>query len=377
MKRVLVALMLFLFLLINCVSDVSYADVTNDVFVNEPSGLSTGEVTANPLEQILIPSVTLSPVDICETAELTLTPNPTEVLIEVPVSTLIYESQRENVKALMEDYGFVEEYYLSDSYWEKLYQNIDEFGMAEKITALEFHGNNYSMYDGAYAMNPHQFYVQMDYLMKNQYHFVTIHELKGFLDGWLNLPKRSIILTTDSGYTSQESFDSIISQFLELESIYGYRPHMQSYIWTKGMTQEESSACKEDACWKSFLKAKDSGFFTFGTHSQTHSKFEFQTVEFLKEDLAISVKKIYENVGLNVYAITWPHESCSWDLEALEEVGIEIGFGGLSKYTSDAFVYKNDQMYNCLPRLFPPNGGGYSSRPYGFTLEDILSAQEN
>ena len=244
--------------------------------------------------------------------------------------------------------------------------------VTQRIVALEYHGNDYYFYNGSYSLNPDAFYKQIEYLMENQYHFVTIHELMGFLDGWLDLPKRSIILTTDSGYTSQDSFNSIISQFSELESSYSYKPHMQSYIWTKGMTEQESSACKKDACWAAVAIAKESGFFTFGTHSQSHQEFKHMSGDFLKEDLGKSIAGISNNIGLNVYAVSWSHESCSWNVEALEDIGIRIGFGGLSKKVTDAFVYKNDEMYNCLPRLFPPNVGGYSSRPLGFTLEDML-----
>lgn len=368
----------FVFLLTGCVFTANAGDEKVSEELSEPSK-SVEPEKYNGQNPNLSPTEVFVEIDeiLKSTPTPTLYPTPTETPTVIPTPTPIWDSQRAGVRLIMEKYGFIEEYYLTDEYWSTLYNRIDNYGVAEKIVALEYHGNNYSMYDGAYSLNPDAFYKQIEYLMENQYHFVTLHELKGFLDGWLDLPKRSIILTTDSGYTSQESFESIITQFSELELIYGYKPHMQSYVWTKGMTQEESSVCKENACWKSFLKAKDSGFFTFGTHSETHPQFEFKTVDFLKEDLGISTEKIRENTGLNVYAITWPHESCSWDLEALDEIGIEIGFGGLSKYTSDAFVYKNDQMYNCLPRLFPPNGGGYSSRPYGFTLEDILNAQEN
>lgn len=378
-KAVLLFHTLFIFLVVGCVPVFSVASSKETSTVEETFHLST-DVPKGIYEQTFISPPKIISVDVDEALELTPTPilnlTPTEMVTVISKSTLIWDSQRANIRNIMLKYGFVEEYYLTNEYWGTLYNSIDKYGVAERIVALEYHGNNYNMYDGAYSLNPDAFYKQMEYLMKNHYHFVTVHELKGFLEGWLNLPKRSIILTTDSGYTSQKSFESIISQFSELELTYGYKPHMQSYVWTKGMTEEETSACKEDACWKSFRKAKDSGFFTFGTHSQTHSEFEFQTVEFLKDDLRISIVKIFENIELNVYAITWPHESCSWNLEALEEIGIEIGFGGLSKFISDAFVYKNDQMYNCLPRLFPPNGGGYSSRPYGFTLEDMLLAAE-
>jgi len=233
------------------------------------------------------------------------------------------------------------------------------------------------MYDGFYAMNPDTFYEQLEIMMANDYHFVTIHELQGFLDGWLELPKRSIILTTDSGGGSKESLRSITEQFTELEAIYGYKPHMQSYIWTMGMRDDQSADCSDKACLGIFNQAKESGFFTFGTHSQSHLSLGSMNSGFLRDDLSFSKQKILENTGLNVYGLSWPNESCSRDVGALREIGISFGFGGYSRAGNDLFVRKADGLVNCLPRIFPPNPAGYSSRPVGFTLEMILESQEN
>lgn len=372
MKKLLMILVVFGVLLLGCTSVLV---TPND---SRPKELM---VIKNliPTEAVK-PLPTLSPIAEIPTEVSallpTFPPNP-EISTEIPSPLSAWDLQRTNTRLIMEEYGFVEEYYLTEEYWSTLYNRIASYGVAERIAALEYHGNDYSMYDGTYSMTPAHFYTQIEYLMENDYHFVTIHELKGFLEGWLDLPERSIILTTDSGYTSKTSFQSIVSQFSELEDLYGYRPHMQSYIWTKGMTEIESVQCRNDACWDSFREAKESGFFTFGTHSETHPRFELKSKEFLKDDLQISINKIYDNIEISVYAITWPHESCPQNFEVLDVVGIQIGFGGLSKPEKDAFVYKNDDMHLCLPRLFPPNGGGYSSRPYGFTLEDILYSQEN
>ena len=331
----------------------------------------TSVISTKTKTPTLIPTTISSP---------TVTPEPTPTKIPSPTPTPApeFESQRQRVRILMEKYGDVQEYYLSDDYWELLYQRIEKFGVAEKITAFELHGNDYNMYNGGYSLGPEGFYSQIDYLMRNEYHFVTVHELQGFLEGWLDLPKRSIILTSDSGNPSRESNLSIIEQFSELTAKYGYRPHIQSYIWTFNMTAEESSKCKNDSCWESFRNAMNSGFFTFGTHSESHHEFGLETGEFLYRDLKQSLDEIYENMGIQVYAITWPHESCSKETEILSDLGITIGFGGLSKPERDSFVYKEDAMNLCLPRLFPPNGGSAhseSSRPYGFTLQDILDLQ--
>jgi len=344
--------------------------------------ISKGEVIMdnyNPVEkeqifiETRIPAVT-STFTFSSTA--TLEPTPTFTSTSTP--TPIFEAQRQRIRGLMEEYGDIQEYYLTDDYWEKLYNDIARFGVASRVVAFELHGNNYNMYGGAYSLSPEAFYNQISYLMQNEYHFVTIHELRGFVEGWLDLPKRSVVLTTDSGNTSLSSNESIIKQFTELEERYGYKPHIESFIWTWNMGGSESSKCKDDSCWESFRVAKSSGFFSFGTHSESHRQFGFETRDFLYKDLKQSIDEIYENMAIRVYSISWPHESCSKEFEALNELGIVIGFGGLSKPEKDSFVYKGDTMNLCLPRLFPPNGGSEwaeSSRPLGFTLQEILELQ--
>ncbi len=362
-----------LFVLIICFIFVVNGCAGSSMVVAENYGPIGTEVYVEVKTTTLVSTSTPSPT-------ATSVPTPTIVPSFTPTSTPTqkFEPQRQRIKSLMERYEDVQEYYLSDEYWDLLYQRIEKFGTAEKIAALELHGNDYNMYNGGYSLSPESFYNQISYLMENEYHFVTIHELQGFLEGWLDLPKRSIILTSDSGNPSRESNASIIEQFSDLTLKYGYRPHIQSYIWTFNMTADESSKCKDDACWESFRDAIASGFFTFGTHSESHHAFEFETPDFLYEDLKQSIDEIYDNVGIHVYAITWPHESCSKETEILNNLGITIGFGGLSKPERDSFVYKEDTMNLCLPRLFPPNGGSIysqSSRPYGFTLQDILDLQ--
>ena len=361
MKKFVV--LLFMLVLASCTYS-EYLPVSDDQSV-----LSTNTEETVPIKEYLP-----TPTAARNTIEPAFTPTPVPTATNTPKP---YDASRNKILAIMEAYGYTDAYYVSDAYWELLYDRIDSYGPAERITTLEYHGNNYNMYDGAYSMNPETFYSQIEYLMKNDYHFVTIHELRGFLEGWLDLPLRSIILTTDSGYSSQKSIPSMISQFAELEVMYGYKPHMQSYIWTKFMTPEETIECKDDSCWETFRFARDSGYFTIGTHSQSHDDFSVMGRELTKDDLTTSIDKIYENLGIKVYAITWPFEACTPYVDLMSDIGIKIGFGGYSKPILDAYVYKSDLQYMCLPRLFPPHGGGVSARPNGKTLEQMLYDQIN
>ncbi len=366
MKYIWVIFLLFLFVVTACYSKVQNTE-TVEINTWEPN---TEVVTTN------FQNTEKSLVSFTQTKEITealATHIPSVTATAIPV----YSDQREKIRKIMDDYGLVQEYYLSDVYWKKMHERVGKYGKANGITALEFHGDSYNMIKGMYAMTPESFHNQMVYLMENDFHFVTVHELKGYLEGWLDLPKKSIILTSDSGFSSQNSFSRITEEFLKLEKEYGYKPHMQSYIWTQFMEPEEheDGRCKDSACWEFFRTAVKTGFFTFGTHSQYHVDFSLVNEEYTKWDLLTSQEKIYHNLGLRVYALTWPFEACSPYESLLKKLGITIGFGGWTKPIDLAYVEKGDEQALCLPRSFPPNPEGISARPSGKTLEEMMKNQ--
>ena len=87
-------------LLTGCTTSLTASDVLGKIFViNTPLA-----VTETP-----VPLVT-------ELAETIKTP----VSITTPEPPMAYETQRQQIRALMEGYGFVDETQLSDAYWEQL-----------------------------------------------------------------------------------------------------------------------------------------------------------------------------------------------------------------------------------------------------------------
>jgi hypothetical protein len=310
-------------------------------------------LTTSPTELVVVLTVTATSTALPTTPAVTLTPE--------------YYYAREKVAEVMKQYGYTQPYFLSDAYWKLLVKRTEKYGPARRVLVLEYHGDNYYMYGGSYSLTPESFVGQMEYLMRNDYSFVTSHELLGFVEGWLQLPARSVVLTTDSGSGSINSFQRIIGAYSILESEYGYRPHMISFVWT-----DNGMPCKNDACWEAFRSARDSGFFTFGTHSEDHRDFTLLTEAGTSWDLQTSMAYIHDNMGLNVYAITWPFEACSWYPELLYKLGIKLGFGGWSRSLAEGYTYVNDDMRLCLPRLLPPNPNGYSRRPVGLTLGEML-----
>ncbi len=79
---------------------------------------------------------------------------------------------------------------------------------------------------------------------------------------------------------------------------------------------------------------------------------------------------------MEVNSISWPFESIpTWAAE-LESIGIYSGFGGSTRPIKECYAEWNDagQYRYRLPRLLPPNTNGISSRPNGWTLDEILSS---
>lgn len=87
---------------------------------------------------------------------------------------------------------------------------IDKYGTATRALPLEFHGDYYYMLDGMYNMDPETFTWMMEWFQEHDVWSVNGTELVGFLDGTIELPARCVVLTTDSGNTSQESLTRMI-----------------------------------------------------------------------------------------------------------------------------------------------------------------------
>lgn len=366
-KKSLITFLVILFisisLILGCAPKGSSAHESNEVSMANTSEPITQ--TETPLEEELAP--TTAPTNIPPTA----LPTPTS-------TSLPQDSARVKLSEVLTLYGQVDPYYVSDEYWQKLATDIEFSGPAKRILVLEYHGDNYWMYDGAYSQTPESFEHDMRWLMKNNYHFVTGAEMLGFVEGWLDLPSKSIFLTSDSGAASDKSMGRIIPLFQKLEIDYGYRPHMNSFIWTKAMDTNESAKCLNDSCWETFRKVRDSGYFTIGTHTESHEDFEKKMNKAdTIYDFNTSITDIQNNLGLRVYSVTWPFESCSIFPELIRDAGIKYAFGGWTRETLKLYTYKSDNMPLCLPRLFPPNPDGYSGRPTGLTLQQMLDRGAN
>jgi peptidoglycan/xylan/chitin deacetylase (PgdA/CDA1 family) len=246
---------------------------------------------------------------------------------------------------------------------------IKKFGPATRIPALEFHGDNYYMYGGAYCMNPVTFKDLMTWFHDNEVWSPTSDEMVAFINGTIDLPSRSVILTTDSGNTSKTSIPRMIPVLQETGM------HFISFIWTRFMLASESILCQDDDCWNTFRVAKDSGVFSFGSHSESHSDFALFTQDEGLSDLLQSKKEIEDNLGVSPHLISWPFESVPSWAHILAEHGFTAAFaGGGSRPTMiDNAVLPVDPSPWDLPRILPPNFGSLTSgRPNGKNILEIM-----
>lgn len=299
------------------------------------------------------------------TMEATSTPAPTE-------KTWTFDNDaREQIRNRMLRYGYLQEEQLSDAYWERLADRITKYGSARNILSLEYHGDDYTMYEGRYSMSPVYFRDQVVYLMSQDYHFVTMHEAEGFAYGWLELPARSVILTTDISDLHVNSLLSIAETFESLSLTFGYEPHMLAFIWTGAMN---AGACADNTCWQTLNQANQSGFFTFGSHSTTHRDFGQISSEDGIWDMQESMRLMQDEMGINAYTLAWPFETCSPFPDSIANLGMTLAWGGSTKPLSQNFTAWMDSQPFCLPRMLPPNIEGISMRPPGMNFQDMLDS---
>lgn len=248
------------------------------------------------------------------------------------------------------------------------FKRIKIQGAASRIPALEFHGDSYTLAGGAYSMNPETFLYLMEWFQANDVWAMTADEVVGFINGTVVMPARSVILTTDSGNTSQASLARMIPVLQQTGM------HFISFIWTSNMETGEHDLCRDDRCWEAFREALQSGVFSFGTHSESHRDFAGLTAEEGIRDLLRSTAEIEDNLGIRSNLISWPFESVpSWASE-LEAFGYEGSFAGNSRFAMvHNVVHFDEPLRWSLPRVLPPNPGTLTSgRPSGLTIEEMM-----
>jgi len=248
------------------------------------------------------------------------------------------------------------------------YKRVKIQGAATRAPALEFHGDSYTLGGGRYSMVPDTFQYLMEWFQDHDVWSMTSEEVVGFINGTMEMPARSVILTTDSGNTSQDS----LARMIPVLNRTGM--HFISFIWTRNMASGEHDLCAGDRCWEAFREAQASGVFSFGTHTESHRDFATLTAEEGIRDILQSATEIEDNLGVFPNLISWPYESYPHWAEMLDDYGFDGGFAGNCRYAMIWNVVQfNEPRRWSLPRVLPPNPGTLvSGRPSGLNIHEMM-----
>jgi peptidoglycan/xylan/chitin deacetylase (PgdA/CDA1 family) len=100
------------------------------------------------------------------------------------------------------------------------------------------------------------FAAQLDWLVRNDYHVLRLSQLKGFLDGKLALPKRSVVITIDDGY------ESVHRYALPLLRKYGLPATV--FVYT------DFIGARDGLSWAQLQEMAASGLVDIEAHSKSH-----------------------------------------------------------------------------------------------------------
>jgi peptidoglycan/xylan/chitin deacetylase (PgdA/CDA1 family) len=218
-------------------------------------------------------------------------------------------------------------------------------------------------------LEPEAFEAQMKWFYDNHVYAVTGQNLIDWINGKIELPARSVVLTFDMGYNSAKAIHRIIPEF-EKYGMFGIFT-----IFTKFMNEGESVNCVNDACWEAFRYAYLSGYVDIGSHTMTHRDFATLSEKEGMNELANSKETIEEHVGNGciVSILTWPYESVPKWGKDISQIGFTIAFAGYQYPILQNAMWKDkpEDFYQ-EPRVLPPNSNGISGRPNGKDLEGIM-----
>ncbi len=220
---------------------------------------------------------------------------------------------------------------------------------AENIPVLLYHHvlpqkemNEHEWNNNSSVISLENFKEQMEYLKKNNYYTATLEELELYIDGKLDLPKNTVVITFDDGYLSNV--------------VYAY-PIMKEYGF-KGsifLVGKSSLVDMEDFSPKDLQHIpitemhKYEDVFQFACHTfDLHSKDKEKGLPLLEvASKEVIITDLDRNLELlNTRYIAYPFGGYNSNtIEYLQELGYTLGFT-----VKHGYVSKGSSKYE-LPRI--------------------------
>jgi len=190
-------------------------------------------------------------------------------------------------------------------------------------------------------VSPGGFSAQMRWLADKGYRTLSLAEFAGFLNGSVNVPRKSVLITFDDGYA-----DNYICAYPALKE-QGFRATV--FLTTSRLTEgpvrptlAEGGAAPDTLAdergpagfltWAEAAKMSADGVFELGSHTHTHKNFD-KAVSYgdMAGELRLSCGLISEKTGAAPVSVAWPwgeYEE-AW-LPLAEAAGCRLAFTTLS-----------------------------------------------
>ncbi len=229
-----------------------------------------------------------------------------------------------------------------------------------------------------YSVLPDKFAAQMRWLSLAGYRSLTMEDLLRFRQdqgqGHRPLPGRSVIITFDDGYEDCLKYAVPVLEKYHFTAIF-YIPTAlvgQSSLWLK----KEKGIDLPIFDWSAAQDLLSVGF-EIGSHSVSHKKLAFLSIEECRQELTESKQVLEEKLGCPVHHLAYPYGSFN---NQVKEIAAEAGYKsactveiGLSPLDEDLLalhrvpVLGQDYLFDFICRLT-------RARPLGELLQGKMAS---
>lgn len=182
------------------------------------------------------------------------------------------------------------------------------------------------------SVTPDNFNKQMNYLASNGYHTITLDELGAALFNKAQLPSKPVVITLDDGYKDA------YTQALPILKSHGLKAI--DFVITGFVGGPNFLS------WSDIREMKDSGVFTFGSHTVNHVALTYGSNESIAYEVTQSKNELQNNLGTLVNWLAYPYGIVD---ERVTRFVSKVGYVGAFG-TNFGSSQSTDFMYR-LPRV--------------------------
>lgn len=191
-------------------------------------------------------------------------------------------------------------------------------------------------YDSTWAslnVSPSLLDSELNYLVNNGYHVITLDDLENALVNGGSLPDNPIVLTFDDGY---ENFYTDAYPILKKHNL-----KATIFVITQGVANNAAYLT-----WPQIKEMNDSGLITIGAHTQHHPNLPDLTDALIQNEIVGSRDDIKNHLGSNPKWFAYPYGSYT------NFIVSEVRTAGFSGAVSTIFsAIQNKERLYLLPRI--------------------------